>query len=381
MPSLIQFGFRRDEALTITDDAISYAVNVTNNLLYETGLNSPYRILVEAQIYVYDQFVILLKNLEQELRLIFFELLGFSPLAARQATATLKFELPAARTENTYFRSGFPVRATNGKLFLLTRTLIIPSGSRIGYVSAIAAQAGSDGNLPRFTINQGLLTIDSEYLVTNESPSTGGSNGEQIVDLQTRVGYFIRGSGLVTKKDIYNFIRENYPNYTITVNNDQDVATVDVYACYRNGDSLTPTDYTVLNTELQNRIPLGVRSITLHRMDVVTVFIEVIVAINRTTVTNFIAPDINARLRAYIQPYNQRQVEGSTRGIIINNELTRVASGLYIDYIQAVNIGLNEESAYGQNFAFNPINQRVKIGTVKVVMVQNDFTEIQTFTK
>lgn len=381
MASLIQFGFRVDEALSITEDAIKYANTVTNNLLYETGLNSPYRILVEAQIYVYDQFVILLKNLEQELRLIFFELLGFSALAARPATVTLKFELNQTRTENTFFRVNFPVRASNGKLFLTQRTLIIPAGSKIGYVSAIATQPGNDGNLPPFTINQALQVIDTAFTVTNESRSQGGTNGESVADLQARVGIFIRGSSLITKNDVYNYIRETYPNLTLTVDNDNELITVDIYVCRINGDTLTPNEFTAMNNDIQNRMPLGIRSVTLHRMEVITVYIHVIVSINRASVANTIANEINTRIRQYLYPGNFVQTLGATKGIVINNELTRVANGIYIDYVQSVAIGLNEESAYSQNFVFNPINQRVRVGTLKVTMVQNDFVSTQTFTE
>lgn len=381
MASLIQFGFRTDEALTIAEDAISYATTATNNLIYETGLNSPYRILVEAQIYVYDQFVILLKNLEQELRLIFFELLGFSALAARQARGTLKFELLQTRIENTYFSKGFPVRATNGKLFLTERTLLIPAGSKLGYVDAIAAEPGSDGNLPPYNINQALKVIDTEFTVTNESSSSGGTNGEKIVDLQARVGAFIRGSSLVTKLDVYNYIKQTYPRLTLTVDNDEDLIDVDIYACYINGDTLTPSDFTIINNDIRQRMPLGIRSVELHRMDVITLFLHVIVSINRASVATQIANDINYRLRQYLYPGNFVQTVGATRGIVVNNELTRIANGLYIDYVQSVSVGLNEESVYANNFVFNPINQRVRVGTIKVTMIQGDFVDNRTFTQ
>lgn len=380
MASLINFSYSTEEALSIIEEAINYTNSVTNNLLYDTGLNSPYRILLEAQVYIYNTFLNRLRDAEREIRLIFFELLGFTPKVAAKAKVRLKFELLEARpNDNTYFRQNFPVRAETGVIFSTDTILLIPAGNKIGYVNATCLKAGTEGNVGRFKVNQALQVIDVDFTVTNESNSTGGLAGESISDLQTRVGIFIRGSSILTDVDIYNYTKTLFPNLVLSIDSNEP-GTMQVYACYANGDSLNPFDYNRLLTELERRKPLGLINLTVNNIQTVTTYMEVRGALRFPQDAPRLANDINTELRKYLVVSNPRQVDDNTKGIIILNELERVIGRTQIDYVSNVKIGLNPETAYGQNFIFDHIVSRVRLGVLKVILIKDDFTYEATFT-
>lgn len=377
MPSLINFTINTAQALTMAEDAIKYANTITRNLLYDTGLNSPYRILLEAQIYIYDRFLVILKNAERELRLIFFELLGFAPLVATNAKVNLKFELQQSRpNENTYFTAGFPVKAENGFIFLTDKILLIPPGSRVGYVTATSSKPGIDGNLGPYKINQGLQTIDVAYTVTNESSSYDGRLGESIDDLAARVAQYIRRNGLISRKDWYDYVKEINPRIVSTIVADTPF-NIEVYACLSDGSALNSNELSTLDNELQLRKPLGVESISIAPIEVLKLFVRVIASIYDTSMAASVANEINNRMRIFLKPDNIRQVEGNSTGIILNDDLRRVIHQTKVDYIQSVSIGLNEYVDYGQNYAFDPIVQRVILGGLEIQLIKGDF--VQTF--
>lgn len=379
MPSLINFTVNVSESLTMVEDAIVYANTVTRNLLYDTGLNSPFRILLEAQIYIYERFLIILKNAERELRLIFFELIGFTPQTAINARVNLKFELVEPRAnENTYFKQGFPVKAENGIIFLTDRILVIPPGSRVGYVAATSSKPGIDGNLGPFRINQALQVIDVAFTVTNESASTGGRNGETIEDLANRAGQFIRRNGLISQKDWYDFVKEYNPRIVSSIIAEEPYK-IEVYACLNDGSALTPAQLGGLDTELQNRKPLGVESIIVAPITVIRASIIVIGSITAVSIAEGVANDINKRLRTFVRPDNLRQVEGNSRGIILNDDLKRIVHQTRIDYIQTISIGEDAITAYGQNFEFDPIVERVTVSTITVTLIKDDYNGTFTF--
>lgn len=368
--SLLDYVYPVEGQLSLVEQAINYAVSATNNILYRTDLNSPYRVLVEAQVYVYNQFLQRLSDVNYELTILFFRILGFEARAARASRAILKFELVNVAQQNVYFRQGFPVRATNGIIFLTDNPLAITAGAKIGYVGATATTEGLDGNVPALTINQPLQQIEVPFSVTNESPASDGQNGETLRELEVRVSDIIRKNGLVTEDDYIRFVREKIPTAVVSATS-PNPGEINVYCSYYDGNPFTPSDQRWIENELNTYKMLGVSRLTVSPIETLTLYIEVIAAIVVAEDGQNIAKDINNRLRSYLQPNNPKQSEGNQKGLIIINEVERRLANTGIDYIQAVKIGLDAETAYEQNFAFNCITQRVKLGRLKVTLFKD----------
>lgn len=377
--ALLNFTYKTSEALSVVDEAISYAIQATNNLLYTTDLNSPYRILVEAQVSVYNQFLERLAEAERELTLMFLEIMGIVPLASRSAKVTLRFDLINFSTQTIYFRKGFPVRATNGIIFLTDGILAIPSGAKTGFIGATAITEGAEGNLPPNTITQPLQVISTPFSVTNEQSATLGSDGESILAAQLRLSAMIRKSGLVTGDNYIQFITEQIPDSVVSVHSPIPNQ-VEVFVSRDDGTPLTLDQKRELNGLLQTYKMIGLESLTVRDLEIINVFVEVIGSVRIVSEAENIARNINQILRNYLKPSNNRQIDENTSGIIILNEVERQINKSQIDFIQTVRIGLSVDSAYGQNFVFNPINQRVKLGFLRVTLIKDLVTSVYDFT-
>ncbi|NJL54222.1 hypothetical protein HC928_02900 [bacterium] len=366
--ALINFSYDNESLLSIVENAINYAVSVTNNLLYQTNLNSPYRILVEAQTSVYNQFLIALEGANNELILMFLEIMGIVPQVAKSARVILKFEVLSYTSNVTYFERNFPVRATNGTIFLTNGILSIPSGTRFGFIEAVADREGIEGNLPPNSITQALRVIQVPFTVTNDSWSYGGTKGESLLEAQERLSQMVRRTGLVTESDYRLFVSERLES---VVSLNSGLNQVEIYVCHANGELLTDNEFNELNSELQLYKPLGLETLELRHIDVILVFVEVIGSIRAVSDPIRVSNEINSILRSYLTPSNDRQVDENTSGIILINELERQINLSQIDFIQTVKIGLSESTAYGQNFIFDSIYQRVKLDKLKTVLIKD----------
>lgn len=376
--ALLNFTYKTSEALSVVDEAISYAIQATKNLIYSTDLNSPYRILVEAQVSVYNQFLERLADAERELTLMFLEIMGVVPLASRSAKVTLKFELLNFSSQTIYFKKGFPVRATNGVIFLTDSILSIPSGSKTGFVGATAITEGAEGNLPPNTITQPLQVISTPFSVTNEQGATLGSDGESVLMAQLRLSAMIRKSGLITADNYIEFVKTQIPDAVVSVNSPEPNQ-ISLFVSKEDGTLLTTEEKRSLNGMLQSYKMIGLESLTVNDLNIITVFVEVIGSVRIVSEAENIARDINQILRNYLAPSNNRQIDENTRGIIILNEVERQINKSQIDFIQTVRIGLTIDSAYGQNFVFNPISQRVKLGFLRVTLIKDLVTSSYDF--
>lgn len=370
--SLLDFVYPIDAQLSIVEAAIDYALTITNNILYKTDLNSPYRILVEAQSYIYNQYLNRLADVNYEITLLFFRILGFEAKAARSSNVTLKFELVNVSESSKYFRQGFPVRATNGIIFVTDSPLVITSGAKIGYVNATATTEGIEGNLPPLTINQPLQQIDVPFSVTNETEARNGQNGESTRDLEIRVSEFIRKNGLITESDYIKFIQESIPSAVVSVIS-QDPGSVDVFISYSDGTPLSTADLRNITSELNRYKMLGINQIMINPIETLNIYIEVIASIVIAGDAPTLADQVNQALRSYLVPNNLKQSEGSQKGLIIVNEIERQLAQINLDYIQTIRIGLDESTAYEQNFAFNPVSQRCKLGKTRVTLIRDNF--------
>lgn len=370
--SLLDFVYPIDEQLSIVEAAINYAVSITNSIIYQTDLNSPYRVLVEAQVYVYNDYLKRLSDVNYEITLLFFRILGFDARAARPARTTLKFELVNFQSDTKYFRQGFPIRATNGIIFLTESALAITAGAKIGYVTAIASREGTDGNLPELTISQPLQQIDVPFSVTNEMVAREGQDGETTRELEIRVSDFIRKNGLITEPDYVSFVKDLVPTAIVSAVS-PDPTVVNVYTSYADGTPLTPADQRLVDTQLNQYKMLGISQLVIRPIETLDLYIEIIASIIIAGDAQSIADTINQALQQYIVPNNIKQSEGNQRGIIIVNEIERQLSDTNIDYIQTVRIGLDADTAYSQNFAFNAVTQRVRLDSLRVTLIRDTF--------
>jgi len=371
--SLLDFVYPIDSQLSMVEDAINYTVSITNNILYRTDLNSPYRILVEAQVYIYNRYLERLADVNYELTLLFFRILGFEAKAARAARVTLKFELVNVQSGTKYFRQGFPVRATNGTIFLTESSLAITSGAKIGYATAVASTEGIDGNVPELTITQPLQQIDVPFSVVNETAAREGQNGETTRELEVRVSDYIRKNGLITEHDYIRFVRELIPTAVVSAIS-TDPSEIDVYVAYEDGTPLTPNDQRMVSNQLDTYKMLGISRLTLRSIETFDLYVEVIASIVIAEDAQTIADEINTKLRSYLVPSNPKQAEGNQRGIIIVNEVERQLSNTGIDYIQTIRLGLDVDTAFEQNFAFNSVTNRVRLNRLKVTLIRESFT-------
>lgn len=373
MSGLLDFTYSIDDQLSIVEAAINYAVAITNNILYTTDLNSPYRILVEAQSHVYNQYLERLADVNYEITLLFYRILGFEAKAARAARVTLKFELVNLQADTKYFRQGFPVRATNGVIFVTESALAITSGAKIGYVTAVATTEGLDGNLPPLSINQPLQQIDVPFSVTNEVAAIEGQGGESTRELEIRVGEFIRKNGLITEPDYIRFIQNLVPTAIVSAVSNAP-SEIDIFVAYKDGTPLTSLDLRTVESQLNTYKMLGISRLTINSIDTLDLFVEVIASIVIAGDAQIIADEINSALREYLVPNNQKQAEGNQRGIIIVNELERQLANTNLDYVQTIRLGLDSDTAYEQNFAFDWVSQRVRLGQLKVTLIRDSFT-------
>jgi hypothetical protein len=371
--SLLDFTYPVEAQLSIVEAAINYTVSITNNILYKTDLNSPYRILVEAQSYIYNQYLIRLADVNYEITLLFFRILGFEARAARESRTVLKFELVNFQSATKYFRQGFPVRATNGFIFVTESALAITAGAKIGYVTAVSTTPGSQGNLPALTINQPLQQIDVPFSVVNEVAATEGQDGESTRELEIRVSEFIRKNGLITEPDYIRFIQELIPTAIASVISPMP-SEIDVFVAYVDGTPLVPSDSRRLETELNLYKMLGISRLRINSIETLDLYIEVIASIVVAGEAQNIADSINQVLRLYLVPNNLKQSEGNQRGIIIVNEIERQLANTNLDFIQTIRLGLDQSSAYEQNFAFEYVSQRVRLGKLKVTLIRDTFT-------
>lgn len=371
---LIDFSYNRNQQLTIVEQAINYAVALTNNLIYITDLNSPYRILVEAQVYCYNQFLQRLQEVDRALTLTFLEIMGIVPRVASASRVYLKFSLLGYSANNIYFVKGFPVRASNGLIFVTESLISIPSGSMTGLVSAVCLTEGADGNVPPNTITQALQTISVPFTVTNEAAAIEGSSGESMLDAQMRLSALIRKSGLVTENDYRVFCRETIPKLVVSVTSPVP-SQIAIYVCRYNGELLTTPELTSLRSNLVQNSFIGIDSLTVQNLEILDVFMEIVGSVRRMSNPESVALEIKNIIFSYLMPDNPRQIDENTAGIILINEVERQVNKSFVDFIQSVRIGLTESSAYGQNFVFNEKTQRVRIFQLKVTLIRDSNIE------
>lgn len=380
--SFLRFKYTPKQALTIVEDAIQYAVAVTKNLLYETDLNSPFRLLVESQAYIYNQFLITLELAENALTTKFLEIMGFAPEISEFARVRLKFELLSASppTENTYIRKGFPVRATNGLIFVTDAVLLIPQNTTIGYVWATATKAGAYGNVAANTVTLPLQTINIPLSVTNLERAVSGKDGESLIDAQFRLAAFIRKNGLITAQDYIDFVREQIPNAIVSVAS-LEPNTVSLWVANFDGSTLNRNQFSTLQGNIDRFKMIGLGTVAINDIQVLKVYIEVVAAIAFPSQAGIAADEIRDLVFNYVSPENIRQTAVNTAGLIILNDLERVINAARIDYIQGVKIGLEETTAYGQNFEFNQNSQRVKCDRLRVVLIRDTYQLIKDYTR
>lgn len=380
--AFLQFKYTPKQALTIVEDAIQYAVAVTKNLLYETDLNSPFRLLVEAQTYIYNRFLLTLEQAETALTTKFLEIIGFPPAFADVAKVRLKFELSSLNppTENVYIRKGFPVRSTNGLIFVTDAVLLIPANTTIGYVWASATIAGAFGNVAANTLTLPLQSINYPLTVTNPEKATGGKDGETISDATFRLAAFIRKNGLITAQNYVDFIREQIPNAIVSVAS-LEPNTVTVWVANSNGENLNSNQFATLQGNLERFKMIGLGSITVNQIEVLKVYIEVVASITLVSQAGIAADEVRDQVFGYVVPDNIRQVSQNTAGILILNDLERVINFARVDVISGVKIGLTPDTAFGQNFEFNPNSQRVKCDRLRVVLIRDSYQLIRDYTR
>lgn len=373
--SWLSFKFTPRAALTVVEDAIRYAVGVTNQLLYETDLNSPFRLLVEAQTYIYNQYLIVLEQVEDALILKFLSLFSFAPATARVARVNLRFEIITGTppTDNTYIQKGFPVRATNGLIFTTDTMLLIPVNTSIGFVYATCTRPGLYGNVARDTVTLPLQTINVPLKVTNPEEGLEGLDGEEVIDAQFRLSQFIRLNGLITLQNYIDFIREVVPRAIVSAES-LEPNTVSIWVANFNGASLNQNQFQSLQGMLDRYKMIGMGAVELNEITTLNVYIEVVCALDYVTRAQQAATGVAFSLCSYVKPDNLKQGAFNTAGILILNDLERVAAqGSTIDYVQGMKIGLTPDTAYGQNFTFNPNSERVRCDRIRVVLIKANY--------
>ena len=377
---LIDFRLTVKQALTIVEDAIQYAVAITQNLLYETDLNSPFRLLVEAQTYIYNQFIIILGEVENTMTLKFLEIMGFTPELSSFARVKLRFELLTSvpPSQNNYIRKGFPVRATNGLIFTTDSVLLIPSNTTVGYVWATATRAGNFGNVAANTVTQPLQTINYSLGVTNPEKAVSGTDGETINDAMFRLGASIRKNGLITVDNYQAFVKELIPNAIVNVGSLQP-NTVSVWVSTESGSLLSPNQMTQLTNKLNENRILGLEEIVVNDIITINVYVEVIAMISFPSQAERAAIEVRDLIFSFLVPSNNRQVQGNTAGIIIINDLERIINAARIDYISTVKIGTTPDTSFTQNFTFDPLSNRVYCSQLRVVLIKDSFQLIKDF--
>ena len=109
------------------------------------------------------------------------ELTGTVRNLGSSAIAQLTFYLSAPRTTPFVIPEGFEVVGGSGQFSFKTEAVLtIPAGASSGTVSAIAANVGSQYNLPAYTINQITQPLAFLASVTNIEPSQGGAEAETV---------------------------------------------------------------------------------------------------------------------------------------------------------------------------------------------------------
>lgn len=380
--AFLNFKYTAKQALTITEDAIQYAIAVTQNLLYETDLNSPLRLLVEAQTYIYNQFLLKLQQAETAIEIKFLEIIGFPPADASNARVKLKFTIDTTSppSENVYIKKAFPVRSTNGIIFVTDTTLLIPVNTTVGYVWATAIRSGAYGNVEPDTITLPLQTINYPLRVTNPEKATSGKDGESVQDATFRLAAFIRKNGLITSQDYVDFIREQIP-YAIVSVASISPNTVSVWVANANGENLNSNQYATLQGNLDRFKMIGMGEIAVNSIEILKVYVEVVASITLVSQASIASEEIRDLIFGYLNPDNIRQTAINTSGIIILNDLERVINNSRIDVIQGVKIGLSIDTAYGQNFEFNPNSQRIKCDRLRVVLIRDQFQLIRDYVR
>lgn len=118
---------------------------------------------------------------------------GFERLSGKKATGSVVFTAYVAPTEDVPIPAGSRIMASNGQAFITTIGAILAAGqTTTGAVGVEAVLEGPLANVPAATITRMVTRISGIDLVTNPTPTLGGSDQESDDARASRFQSFIR---------------------------------------------------------------------------------------------------------------------------------------------------------------------------------------------
>jgi hypothetical protein len=199
----------------VLEQAITRAYQSSGGELNAFNAGSPLVVLLESLVYSQMEWLFWLNSMPEAMTLTYIsEVLGAGRNYGTKARATVEITLTQPLTTQFVLKAGTAVYSKNNNsvYFELATDCVIPPGQIVGYVSADAAEVGSN-----YQVAADELTVIAEnfaYLktVTNPSVSTLGSDFESLVDVAGRVQTLMSQTTPVSTLDWLNIIEGVYPN-------------------------------------------------------------------------------------------------------------------------------------------------------------------------
>lgn len=161
--------------------ALNVVANRSGGKLNDFSDSNPLGVLLRSQAFAGAEILYRANKLPLALILKFLEITGVKRSLGRKASASITFNLTAARSTPFTIPLGFEVLDVSGKYSFTTDSLLtIPAGSSNGTVDASAVVEGADYNLPAYTITQFTQPLAFLASVVNTSPSQGGAGAESV---------------------------------------------------------------------------------------------------------------------------------------------------------------------------------------------------------
>lgn len=374
MAEIIDFNIElinQEIALNLVEDAILYAAQITQNRLIDSSINSPFRFLLEAQIFVYGKILDTLSLANNELEDGLYRMLGYQIADNSFSKVLLKFELLQSYALPVYVFKAYPVSSTGGLLFLTEEILTIAPNSKIGYVFATCATSGEAGNVEAYTINNPRQLLSFNVMVTNESSAAGGSSKESLVSAQRELALAISNTTIVNAANYQYQLEKLNPNYfcnVVTVSS----FNLSIYLGKKDGGTVQDNELIEVQN-LFNRIKyIGLENIQVFRMSITSLFIEVVLSVSD--------PYSFTESRAIADTIHNLFINSKTfKGVVILEQIKRAITSYSFDYLQTARIGTSVNNAAGNNFVYNANTENVNASQVRVTLINDTVSLSQDF--
>ena len=206
----------------VLEKAITRAFQASSGRLNAFNAGSPLVVLLEALVFTQMEFLFWLNSMPEAMILTYMaEVLGAGRSYGVKATATVQVTLTQPLASLFLLNAGTSIYSKNNAeiAYSLVDSLVIPAGQITGFVLAEATKAGT---FSQVAANE--LTVIAEnyaYLkeVNNPSPSTLGSNFENLTTTAERVLSIMSQTTPVSGLDWLNIIELSFPGRLAEVKN------------------------------------------------------------------------------------------------------------------------------------------------------------------